>query len=302
MCWAIGEHGGGGAPHKDAARELFEGLELLLYENLSSRYGLLLLLFCMDFIIIVLFLSVLVYFLVPMALHPLTFIFALVFSWSRLGLRQESTLGSTSQVFRRSSQSRLLCFVITAIAKLATYHRELLPRARVSLGKVWSLVLPYLLKILFKFNSIFQKSFDKPVLIKLLCICQVARSRISDVRVWRRARDYLGLMNEPAISLSVLGPSRPSPGQGQNPGTVKWSDGATKMIAHIPFYILGEQEGIDPFLWTPRYLNKYQAMKYKQPLFLINVSTLPQVHLPMIFRFRMFFREDKRSSSCVASV
>lgn len=37
LCWAIGEHGGGGAPHKDAARELFENLELLLYENLSSR-------------------------------------------------------------------------------------------------------------------------------------------------------------------------------------------------------------------------------------------------------------------------
>ncbi|POO00426.1 AP-5 complex subunit zeta [Trema orientale] len=36
LCWAIGEHVGGGASHKDAARELFEGLELLLYENLSS--------------------------------------------------------------------------------------------------------------------------------------------------------------------------------------------------------------------------------------------------------------------------
>ncbi|XP_024027207.1 AP-5 complex subunit zeta-1 isoform X2 [Morus notabilis] len=161
LCWAIGEHGGGGASHKDAARELFEGLELLLYENLSS---------------------------------------------SRLGFREESAFGSASQVFSKSSQSRLLCFVVTAIAKLATHHRELLPRARVSLGKV-------------------------------------ARSRISDVRVWRRARDYLGLMSEPAISSSVLGPSQPSPGLGQNPGTVKWSDGATKMIAHIPFYILGEQEG-----------------------------------------------------------
>ncbi|KAL5548279.1 hypothetical protein UlMin_003510 [Ulmus minor] len=161
LCWAIGEHGGGGASHKDAARELFEGLELLLYENLSS---------------------------------------------SRLGLRQESGFGSSSQTFRKSSQSRLLCFVVTAIAKLATYHRELVPRARVSLGKV-------------------------------------ARSRISDVRVWRRARDYLGLMNEPAIALSVLGPSRPSHGHIQSPGTVKWSEGATKMIAHIPFYILGEQDG-----------------------------------------------------------
>ncbi|GAV60648.1 hypothetical protein CFOL_v3_04177 [Cephalotus follicularis] len=166
LCWAIGEHGGGGGSHKDAARELFESLELLLYENLSS---------------------------------------------SRLGLRQESTLStdgvsSDGENLRRSSQTRLLCFVVTAIAKLATYHRELLPRARVSLGKV-------------------------------------ARSRILDTRVWRRAHDYLGLMNEPAISLSVLGPSRASEEHLHNPGTVNWSEGGTKMIAHIPFYILGEQEG-----------------------------------------------------------
>ncbi|GMY31386.1 AP-5 complex subunit zeta-1 [Fagus crenata] len=161
LCWAIGEHGGGGGSHKDEARELFESLELLLYENLST---------------------------------------------SRLGLRQDSALSSDSETFRKSTQSRLLCFVVTAIAKLATHHRELLPRARVSLGKV-------------------------------------ARSRISDGRVWRRARDYLGLMNEPAICLSVLGPSRPSCGYTQNPGTVNWSAGGTKMIAHIPFYILGEQEG-----------------------------------------------------------
>ncbi|KAK1584549.1 hypothetical protein Q3G72_033962 [Acer saccharum] len=160
LCWAIGEHGGGGASHKDAARELFENLELLLYENLSS---------------------------------------------SRLGLMQEAR-GSDSENYRKSSQSRLLCFVVTAIAKLATFHRELLPRARVSLGKV-------------------------------------ARSRISDVRVWKRARDYLGLMNEPAICLSVLGPSRPSRGVLQNPGTINWSKGGTKMVAHIPFYILSEQEG-----------------------------------------------------------
>lgn len=38
LCWAIGENGGGGVAHKDAARELFESLELLLYENLSARY------------------------------------------------------------------------------------------------------------------------------------------------------------------------------------------------------------------------------------------------------------------------
>ncbi|XP_042514964.1 uncharacterized protein LOC122089367 isoform X2 [Macadamia integrifolia] len=38
LCWAIGEHGGGGGSHKeDVARELFESLELLFYENLSSR-------------------------------------------------------------------------------------------------------------------------------------------------------------------------------------------------------------------------------------------------------------------------
>ncbi|KAL3508521.1 hypothetical protein ACH5RR_027922 [Cinchona calisaya] len=160
LCWAIGEHGGGGESHKDVARELFESLELLLYENLSS---------------------------------------------SRLGL-QESTFGSGSSTFRKSSVSRLLCFVVTAIAKLATYHRDLAPRARVSLAKV-------------------------------------ARSRISDARVWRRARDYLGLMNEPALCFSVLGPSRPSSGCTQNPGTVNWNEGSRRMIAHLPFYILGEQEG-----------------------------------------------------------
>ncbi|XP_050219516.1 uncharacterized protein LOC126669917 [Mercurialis annua] len=160
LCWAIGEHGGGGEAHKDAARELFENLELLLYENLST---------------------------------------------SRLGLR-ESTTGPNGSNSRKMSQSRLLCFVVTAITKLATYHRELMPRARVSLGKV-------------------------------------ARSRISDVRVRKRARDYLGLMSEPAICLSVFGPSKPSHGHMQNPGTVNWSEGGTKMVAHIPFYILGEQQG-----------------------------------------------------------
>ncbi|KAL3851234.1 hypothetical protein ACJIZ3_013116 [Penstemon smallii] len=160
LCWAIGEHGGGGGSHKDAARELFESLELLLYENLSS---------------------------------------------SRLGLG-EAAHGSGGSSFRKSSQSRLLCFVVTAISKLATCHRELLPRARVSLAKV-------------------------------------ARSRISDARVWRRAQDYMGLMNEPAICLSVLGSSSPSSEVMKYPGTVNWDEGSTKMIAHIPFYILGGQEG-----------------------------------------------------------
>ena len=55
---------------------------------------------------------------------------------SRLGLRLDSGVSSENRNFRKSSQSRLLCFVITAIAKLATYHRELLPRARVAVGKV----------------------------------------------------------------------------------------------------------------------------------------------------------------------
>lgn len=140
LCWAIGEHGGGGASHKDAARELFEGLELLLYENLSSRYEL-----C--FIVTFKFFLIFGFFLVMLAFLPPIIIFSFVCLCSRLGLRQESAFGSSSQIFSKSSQSRLLCFVVTAIAKLATYHRELLPRARVSLGKVWLLVLPYSLSI-----------------------------------------------------------------------------------------------------------------------------------------------------------
>ncbi|GKD80039.1 hypothetical protein Tco_1342660, partial [Tanacetum coccineum] len=71
----------------------------------------------------------------------------------------------------------------------------------------------------------------------------VAHSRISDARVWKRARDYLGLMNEPAICLSVLGPSGPLSGSIQKPGTINWTEGKTKMIANIPFYILAGQEG-----------------------------------------------------------
>ncbi|KAL8144288.1 hypothetical protein V2J09_017320 [Rumex salicifolius] len=161
LCWAIGEHGGGGESHKDAARELFESMELLLYENLSS---------------------------------------------SRLGLRQDTSLSSSGPVSQKSSQSRLLCFVVTAIAKLATYHRELLPRARVSLAKV-------------------------------------ARSRMSDERVWTCARDYLGLMSEPAICLSVLGPSQPSRRPNPDLGTVNWMESSKKIIAHVPFHILGGLEG-----------------------------------------------------------
>jgi hypothetical protein len=63
------------------------------------------------------------------------------------------------------------------------------------------------------------------------------------MRVWRRACDYLGLMKDPAICSSILGPSRPSQGTTQKIGSINWNEGATKMIAHIPFYILGEQEG-----------------------------------------------------------
>lgn len=55
---------------------------------------------------------------------------------SRLGLRQETGYNTNNEAFKKTSQSRILCFVVTAIAKLATNHRELLPRARVSLGKV----------------------------------------------------------------------------------------------------------------------------------------------------------------------
>lgn len=43
----------------------------------------------------------------------------------------------TDTVIAVASQSRLLCFVVTAITKLATCHRELSPRARVCLAKVW---------------------------------------------------------------------------------------------------------------------------------------------------------------------
>ncbi|XP_066343925.1 uncharacterized protein [Miscanthus floridulus] len=158
LCWAIGEHGAGGIDRKDVARELFENLELLLYENLAT---------------------------------------------SRVVLNQEPGSDSMGASSRKSSQARLLCFVVTAIAKLATCHSELLPRARVSLGKV-------------------------------------ARSPTSDRRVCQRACDYLGLMNEPAICLSVLGPST---AQGNGPGIVNWSEGGTKMVAHVPFYLLAEQKG-----------------------------------------------------------
>jgi AP-5 complex subunit zeta-1 len=53
-----------------------------------------------------------------------------------LRLSQEPGFGSMGASSRKSSQARLLCFVVTTIAKLATCHSELLPRAHVSLSKV----------------------------------------------------------------------------------------------------------------------------------------------------------------------
>jgi hypothetical protein len=38
LCWAVGEYSGGDSTNADAARQLFESLELILYENLASRY------------------------------------------------------------------------------------------------------------------------------------------------------------------------------------------------------------------------------------------------------------------------
>lgn len=157
LCWAVGEHGGGGVSYKDAARELFETLELLLYENLaSSRMK------------------------------------------GNAKRKDEDFMGAAV------SQSRLLCSVVTAIAKLATCHRELSPRARV-------------------------------------CLSKVARSQqVLDRSVWRRAHDFLGLMHEPAMCSSILGPPTGYPNR---PGSVQWSEGGTKAVASIPFYILGEKEG-----------------------------------------------------------
>jgi AP-5 complex subunit zeta-1 len=45
-------------------------------------------------------------------------------------------------------------------------------------------------------------------------------------------------MNPPC--LSVLGPSS---GEATGPGIVNWSEGDSKMVVHIPFYLLAEQEG-----------------------------------------------------------
>lgn len=58
---------------------------------------------------------------------------------SHLGLSQESDVEPNNVASRKYSQARLLSFVVTSIAKLATCHKELLPRARVSLAKVFYL-------------------------------------------------------------------------------------------------------------------------------------------------------------------
>lgn len=48
-------------------------------------------------------------------------------------------------------------------------------------------------------------------------------------------------MNDPAICLSVLGSTCE---EQRNPGIVNWCEGGQKMIAHIPFYILHQMEGV----------------------------------------------------------
>ena len=69
----------------------------------------------------------------------------------------------------------------------------------------------------------------------------MARSQqVLDKSAWRRAHDFLGLMHEPAMCSSILGPSNRYPNR---PGTVHWSQGGTKAVASIPFYLLGEKEG-----------------------------------------------------------
>ncbi|CAM6089955.1 unnamed protein product [Calypogeia fissa] len=161
LCWAVGEYGGGGSTNKDAARQLFESLELVLYENLASSRA------------------------------------------SRGSVGAERLKMPGTLVPGSPAQARLLCFVVTAIAKIASYHRELSPRARV-------------------------------------CLAKVARShQVVDKAVWKRARDYLGLMQEPAICQSILGSSVGY----KHPTNVQWSEGRTKAVANIPFYLLGEKEG-----------------------------------------------------------
>lgn len=141
LCWAVGEHGGGGFSHVGAARQLYECLELVLYESLAA---------------------------------------------SAAAAREEDSardaLGSMEGPPRQSARggharARLLCVVVAAVAKLATWHRTLNPRARI-------------------------------------CIAKVARSQhVVDKSVWQRACVHLALLRDPAICAAVLGPTGPGHGE-----------------------------------------------------------------------------------------
>ncbi|PON34495.1 hypothetical protein PanWU01x14_343870 [Parasponia andersonii] len=77
--------------------------------------------------------------------HEVSFMFKIYYF--KDGLRKESAFGSFSQIFKSSSQSRFLCFVVIALAKLAKYHHELLPkiaRSRISYARVWKCACDYL--------------------------------------------------------------------------------------------------------------------------------------------------------------
>ena len=90
LCWAAGEHGGGGVESGESARILFESLELVLYETLAAT----------------------------------------------IADAKRGRIHTATASKRRAKRSRLLCFGITALAKLATWHRQLAPRALVCLGTV----------------------------------------------------------------------------------------------------------------------------------------------------------------------
>lgn len=69
----------------------------------------------------------------PLAANNLAHPFVVV--GSRLSKRS-SAVSFKGALSGTPSQARLLCFVVTSIAKLATRHKDLAPRARVSLAKV----------------------------------------------------------------------------------------------------------------------------------------------------------------------
>lgn len=118
---------------------------------------------------------------------------------SPLVLGQESTIGLNGENFRKSSQSRPSMFCCNCYCK----NRELMPRAHVAFGKVCLRTLDFM----------YLSHWHSHVLLCSLALhSQVARSWISDKKVWKRARDYLGLISETAICLLVLGPSQPSDG------------------------------------------------------------------------------------------